>query len=173
MKAGTTEPIAERIVRNTSNGEVLVNFDGVAGDLPQFAGDGYRVLAKGVAPYGLELTSTIGPRHHARVDHFDGSGGRLLIGSGDEDRSSWDVVGSSVPPEMLRFAWFMPALLFIEDWDPDSNTGSLVAYNYELDARDTIAVGVSSFDLTNYPWEGVVYTVPRGKHRGIWFSKAK
>jgi hypothetical protein len=67
----------------------------------------------------------------------------------------------------------MPALLFIEDWDPDQKTGSLVAYNYDLDARDTIAEGVSSFDLTSYPWDGVVYSVPEGKQRGIWFSKAK
>ena len=170
---GTIEPIAERIVRNTSSGEVLVNFDGVAGDLPQFSDDGYRVLAKGVPPYSGEATSYAGERHHARVDHFDGSAGRLLLGTDAKDPSSWDVVGTSAPPELLRFAWFMPALVFIDDWDPDSSTGSLVAYNYELDARDTIAVGVSSFDLTSYPWDGVVYSVPRGKKRGIWFSKAK
>ena len=67
----------------------------------------------------------------------------------------------------------MPALLFIENWDPDTKTGSLVAYNYELDARSTIAEGVSSFDLTSYPWDGVVYSIPRGKKQGIWFSRAK
>jgi hypothetical protein len=170
---GTVEPIAERIVRNTSSGEVLVNFDGMAGDLPQFSGDGYRVLAKGVSPYAGEATSYAGERHHARVDHFDGNAGRVLLGTDAKDPSSWDVVGNGAPPESLRFAWFMPALMFIEDWDPDSNTGSLVAYNYELDARDTIAEGVSSFDLTSYPWDGVLYSVPRGKKRGIWFSKAK
>lgn len=170
---GTTESIAERIVRNASSGEVLVNFDGVAGDLPQFSDDGYRVLAKGVPPYSGEATSYTGERHHARIDHFDGETGRALLGTDAKDPSSWDAVGKRVPPELLRFAWFMPALVFIEDWDPDSQTGSLVAYNYELDARDTIAVGVSSFDLTSYPWEGVVYSVPRGKQSGIWFSKAK
>ncbi len=170
---GTIEPIAERIVRNTSSGEVLVNFDGIAGDLPQFSDDGYRVLANGVPPYSGEATSYTGERHHARVDHFDGTAGRVVIGTDAKDPTSWDVVGSAAPPDLLRFAWFMPALLFIDNWDPDRMTGSLVAYNYELDARDTIAEGVSSFDLTSYPWPGVVYSVPRGKQSGIWFSKAK
>jgi hypothetical protein len=73
----------------------------------------------------------------------------------------------------MRFSWFMPALVFIENWDDTSKTGSLVAYNYELDARSTIAQGVSSFDLTSYPWDGVVYSIPKGKKQGLWFSRAE
>jgi len=170
---GTTEPIAERVVRNTTTGEVLVNFDGEAADLPVFTSDGYAVLAQGVPPSAGEATSYTGERHYARVDHFDGQAGRALLGTVAGAPATWQAVGADVPPELLRFAWFMPALVFIEDWDADTKTGSLVAYNYELDARDTIAVGVSSFDLTSYPWDGLVYTVPRGKKSGIWFSKAK
>jgi hypothetical protein len=170
---GATEAIAERIVRNASSGEVIVNFDGVAGDLPQFDDDGYRVVAEGVPPYAGEATSYTGQRHHARIDHFDGVAGRVLLGTDAKDPSSWSEVGNDVPPDSLRFSWFMPALLFLEDWDPAAKTGSLVAYNYELDARTTIAKGVSSFDLTSYPWEAVIYSVPKGKQRGIWLSKAK
>lgn len=170
---GTTEPIAEHVVRNSASGDLIVNFDGVAGDLPAFSGDGYRVLAKGVPPYTAEATSYVGERHYALVDHFDGDAGRALLGQDSQDPTTWDSVGSGVPPEQLRFAWFMPALVFIENWDAEQRTGSLVAYNYELDARTTIAEGVSSFDLTSYPWDGVVYSVPRGKQRGIWFAKAK
>ena len=85
----------------------------------------------------------------------------------------WQAIGEQVPPEQLRFAWFMPALFFIEHWDAEKRSGSLVAYNYELDARTTIAEGVSSFDLTSYPWQGVVYAMPRGKKQGLWFAKAK
>jgi hypothetical protein len=51
--------------------------------------------------------------------------------------------------------------------------GTLVAYNYELDARSTIAEGVSSFDMTSYPWDGLIYAVPYGRNNGLWFSKAK
>jgi hypothetical protein len=170
---GSVENVAERVVRNSSSGETLVNFDGVAGELPMFLDSGYRVLAKGIPAFSGTTSSFIGDRHYARVDQFDGTSGRALLGTEASDPSAWTAIGSNVPPDLLRFAWFMPALLFIENWDADSKTGSLVAYNYELDARDTIAEGVSSFDLTSYPWEGVVYSVPNGKKRGIWFSKAK
>lgn len=176
---GTTEVIAEKIVRNSANGEALVNFDGVAADLPQFNEDGYRILMTGVAPYTGTATSwdtapsSTGERYHARVDHYDGATGRLLFGSDSQDPTAWEPMASAVPPESARFVRFMPALLFLENWDDDAKAGSLVAYNYELDARTTIAEGVSSFELTSYPWEGVVYTVPEGKTPGIWFSRAK
>jgi hypothetical protein len=170
---GTSESLGKQMVRNASSGELLVNFDGVAGDLPLFDVDGYQVLARGVPPDTGPISSYIGEQHHARIDQFDGTTGRVLFGTDAKDPRSWQPIASGVQPGSPRFSWFMPALLFIEDWDPDDQTGSLVAYNYELDARDTIAKGVSSFDLTSYPWEGVVYTVPKGKKRGIWFSKAK
>jgi hypothetical protein len=170
---GTTQVIAERIVRNSSNGELLVNFDGVAGDLPEFDAESYRVVAEAVPPYSGAVTSYAGERHYARVDHFDGHTGRIRLGTDAKDPTAWDVLAEGAQPESPRFAWFMPALVFIEGWDSDAKTGSLVAYNYALDARTTIAERVSSFDLTSYPWDGVVYTVPQGKQRGIWLSKAK
>jgi hypothetical protein len=177
---GSTEVIAEKIVRNSANGELLVNFDGVSADLPQFNEDGYRILATGVAPhtgtatsYSDTAPSPASERYHARVDHYDGSTGRLLFGTDSQDPTAWEAIASAVTPESPRFAWFMPALLFIESWDADARTGALVAYNYELDARTTIAEGVSSFELASYPWEGIIYTVPEGKQRGIWFSRAK
>lgn len=168
---GETELIAEHVVRNRSNGEVLVNFDGVAGDLPMFDDDGLSIVAEDVPPYSGEATSYVGSRHYARVDHFDGNSGRVQLGEGDPP--SWRELGAGVTPEGLRFVWFMPALVFLENWDAERKTGSLVAYNYELDARSTIAEGVSSFDMTSYPWDGLIYAVPYGKQRGLWFSKAK
>jgi len=27
--------------------------------------------------------------------------------------------------------------------------------------------------MTSYPWDGIIYTVPYGSKRGLWFSKAK
>jgi hypothetical protein len=170
---GTSEVIAERVMRNSSTSELLVNFDGVAGDLPQFDEESYRVVAKAVPPSSGTVASYSGDRHYARVDHFDGTTGRLRLGTDAKDLTAWDVLAEGVQPNSPRFTWFMPALVFIEGWDPDEETGSLVAYNYDLDARTTIAERVSSFDLTSYPWDGVVYTVPKGKQRGIWFSKAK
>jgi len=171
---GTIEVIGERFIRNPTTGELLVNFDGVAGDLPLFADDGsYRVVASGVPLSSGTATGLGGERHYARVDRFDGESGRLLFGTNARDPSGWSTIGEAVPPESPRFSWFMLALLFIEGWDPRTNTGSLVAYNYDLLAKTTIAEGVSSFDLTSYPWDGVVYSVPEGKQRGIWFSKAK
>jgi hypothetical protein len=171
---GTTEVIAERVLRNPSSGELLVNFDGVSGDLPLFSSDeAYRVLAQGIPPYSGPQSSFVGERHYARIDQFDGTSGRMLLGTNAINPSVWQALAEGVQPDSPRFAWFMPGVLFIEGWDPDSKTGSLVAYNYELEARDTIAEGVSSFDLTSYPWDGVVYSVPKGKQRGIWFSKAK
>lgn len=171
---GTTRVLAERVVRNSSSGETLFNFDGAAGDLPKPNIDGtFSIIAKGIPGYSGEATSYTGDRHYARVDSFDGDSGRLLLGTLSHAPSDWSGIANHVPPELARFAWFMPAIVFIEDWDAEKKTGSLVAYNYELDARSTIADGVSSFDLTSYPWDGVVYSVPGGKHRGIWFSKAK
>jgi hypothetical protein len=171
---GTSEVVAAHVVRNPSNGEQLANFDGVAGDLLQFDDDSFRVVAEGVPPYSSAVVSyAAGEPHYARVDHFDGNSGRVRLGNDADDLTAWAVVAEGVPPSSPRFAWFMPALLFIEGWDPATETGSLVAYNYELDARTTIAERVSSFDLTSYPWDGVLYTVPKGKQRGIWFSKAK
>jgi hypothetical protein len=170
---GVVETIAERMVRNRSTGQLLINFDGVAGDLPRFVPDGVEVLVERVPPNQGEATSYSDTPRYARIDEFDGSTGRVLIGSDLNDISSWKPLASGVPPASPRFSWFMPALLFLEDWDAESETGSLIAYNYELDARAKLADGVSSFDLTRYPWDGVVYAVPNGKQRGIWFSKAK
>ncbi|RYZ03404.1 MAG: hypothetical protein EOO73_27790 [Myxococcales bacterium] len=170
---GAVETLGERVVRNSVTGEPLVNFDGVAGDLSRFDEGGYEVLARGVPPSVGEVTSYVGEKLYARVDQFDGTSGRLLMGPEPRQPASWATLGSQVPPEQARFAWFMPALLFLEDWDSERGTGRLVAYNYELDARSTISEGVSSFDLTSYPWDGVVYAVPAGKQRGLWFSKAK
>jgi hypothetical protein len=170
---GETELIAERIVRNSSSGEVLVNFDGVAGDLPLFAEDGLSIVAEDVPPYAGEATSYIGDRRYARIDHFDGDSGRASISGDPTTPDSWHELASGVTPDALRFSWFMPALLFLENWDAERKVGSLVAYNYELDARSTIADGVSSFDMTSYPWDGLIYTIPYGKNEGLWFSKAK
>jgi hypothetical protein len=170
---GSTELIAERIVRNSSSGQVLVNFDGVSGDLPLFGSDGVTIIAEKVPPNLDEAWSLSGPRRYARMDQFDGETGRVLLSNEFAWPSLWDPVATGVAPESLRFVWFMPALMFLENWDPEDGTGDLVAYNYELEARATISEGVSSFDLTSYPWDGVVYTVPHGKRQGIWFSKAK
>jgi hypothetical protein len=170
---GSTEVIAERIVRNSASGQVLVNFDGVAGDLPLFDSDGVAIVAEKVPPNVDQAWSLSGPRRYARVDQFDGETGRVLLSNEFDQPSLWDPVATGVAPESLRFVWFMPALMFLENWDPENGTGDLVAYNYELEARATISEGVSSFDLTSYPWDGVVYTVPHGKRQGMWFSKAK
>jgi hypothetical protein len=170
---GETELIAERIVRNSSSGELLVNFDGVAGDLPLFADDGLSIVAEDVPPYAGEATSYVGDRRYARVDHFDGDSGRLLLSTDPAEPDSWQALGNGVTPEAPRFSWFMPALLFLENWDTERKVGTLVAYNYELDARSTIAEGVSSFDMTSYPWDGLIYAVPYGRSKGLWFSKAK
>lgn len=170
---GTTELSAEGVL-NAPSGDLLIHFDGVAGDLASFdAQAGYDVLAHGIPPSLGERASFKGTRHYSRVDRFDGSAGRLLLGTQSGDPRTWNSLGDDVPPELVVFSWFMPALVFIEHWDADSRTGDLVAYNYALDARSKIAEGVSSFDLTSYPLDGVVYTVPRGDGQGIWFSKAK
>ncbi|HEY6079666.1 MAG TPA: hypothetical protein VIW29_12715 [Polyangiaceae bacterium] len=170
---GSSELLAERTVRNGSTGELLVNFDGKAGDLPQFDEDSISIVAEDVPPYLGQASSFIGQRHNARIDHFDGVAGRALLGNDQQLFGSYQELAHGVPPESLRFTWFMPAVMFIENWDPEQSSGSLVAYNYELDARVTIAEGVSSYDLTSYPWDGVVYAVPHGSKRGVWFSKAK
>jgi hypothetical protein len=171
--SGETQVVAAHVVRNSASGEVLVNFDGVAGDLPRFDEEGLHVVAEDVPPHTGDAASYIGTRRYARVDHFDGNSGRLRITKDDQRLLDFEELASGVTPDGLRFSWFMPALVFLEGWDKERKTGSLVAYNYELDARTTIAEGVSSFDLTSYPWDGVIYTVPYGNKRGLWFSKAK
>lgn len=170
---GTTSAVASGVLTSAPSGETLVNFDGVAGDLAWFLGDGYEIRARGVSPSLGELSSFVGTPHYARLDQFDGESGRVRMGTTEGDPAAWSATARAVPPDSVRFAWFMPALVFIENWDAQSRTGSLVAYNYELDARATIAEGVSSFDLTSYPLEGVVYAVPSGAQQGLWFSKAK
>jgi hypothetical protein len=170
--SGETELIAANVLQSSSSGRVLVNFDGVAGDVPQFDEDGLHVVAEDVPPNVDDALSYIGARRYARVDRFDGDSGRLLLT--DPERSlGFEELGSGVTPDGARFSWFMPALVFLEGWDSERKTGSLVAYNYELEARSTIAEGVSSFDLTSYPWDGIIYTVPYGRERGLWFSRAK
>jgi len=169
---GTIRERAHAVVED-ANGELLVDFDGISGNVANFADRDYDVRFERVPPAYPPAVSYIGDRHLARVDHFDGTGGRLRLGRDVDEPDAWLTVGKNVAPETVRFAWFMPALMFIENWDPDTSSGSLVAYNYELDARTTIAEGVSSFDLTRYPWDSVVYAVPRGKKQGIWVAKAK
>jgi hypothetical protein len=170
---GETETYAQRVVHNDTTGETLVNFDGVAADLPVFAGFEPIIIAEDVPISSGEASSLIGARRFARVDRFDGETGRLILNDRDFEATGWQELGAGVSPNSLRFSWFMPALLFLENWDSERHVGSLVAYNYELDARATIADGVSSFDLTNYPWDGVIYAVPYGSKKGLWFSKAK
>jgi hypothetical protein len=171
--SGETEIVAEHVVQKIPRGEVLVNFDGVAGDVPQFDEDGLHLVAEDVSPNVRDAASYLGTRRYARVDLFDGDSGRLQLTKDPASAQGFEELGSGVTPEAVRFSWFMPALLFLERWNKERQTGSLVAYNYELDARTTIAEDVSSFDLTSYPWDGVVYTVPQGSRRGLWFSRAK
>lgn len=171
---GESEVRAEHVMHNRSDGELLVNFDGVSADVPAFDDDGVVIQAEKVPPSTGRATSFTKPERHARIDQFDGATGRVRLSRGPEDELSlWDPVADGVTPESLRFVWFMPAVMFLENWDAETETGDLVAYNYELDARATISEGVSSFDLTSYPWDGVVYAVPYGKRQGVWFSKAK
>jgi hypothetical protein len=170
---GTTETIAQSVVRNTSSGEWLVNFNGVSGDLPDFDDDPYKVLASGIPAYSGQVTSYVGERQYARIDQFDGSTGRLLLGTDVGKPGTWSGVGVNVSPDYFRFSWFMPSLIFMENWDANTKTGTLISYNYELDARATLAENVSSFDLTSYPWDGIIYAIPSGKKQGIWFAKAK
>ena len=170
---GETQLLAERIVQSSASGETLVNFDGVSGDLALIADDDVQILAEGLPSNTREAISYVGAHHYARVDHFDGTSGRLVMSQDSSEPRLWEELARGVAPENVRFSWFMPAVIFLEGWDAERGTGALIAYNYELDARVTLAEGVSSFDLTSYPWDGVIYSVPHGRDRGIWFSKAK
>jgi hypothetical protein len=170
---GKTELIAEGVVRNQATGELMVNYDGVAADRPLFSGaTEFRIDARHLSPYVGDISS-YADMYQARIAEFNGDSGQLQLGHLSGSSRDWTPLANDVAPEFLRFAWFMPALLFLEGWDPKRQSGTLVAYNYELQAKSVIAEGVSSFDLTSYPWDGVVYAVPRGKQQGLWFSKAK
>jgi hypothetical protein len=170
---GERKTVAERLLVNEYYSDFIVNFDGAAGDQVIVSDDELIVLTEGVPPFPSAKSSYVEPDHRARIDRYDGTSGRLSLVNLELEGITYRDLAQGVPPSAFRFAWFMPALFFLEDYDAELETGTLSAYNYDLDARMLVAPGVSSFDLTTYPWAGVLYAVPRGKNQGIWFAKAK
>ncbi|MFC1643113.1 hypothetical protein ACFL5O_10605, partial [Myxococcota bacterium] len=188
---GAAEDLAESVAKSTGS-RILANFDGSVGELmvwtPLGSADSSeegRVrcnltrFASQVAPR-LEYDSGNTALHPTHATAFildsDGQTGTLAMTEPD-----FSFLATALPlPEPRRIAERVPifgfeflktyaGLLYLSDFDVDSEVGTLRAWNLELGATSRVSQGVSEY--VEYPEAGVVYAVHTGSRTGVWFAE--
>jgi hypothetical protein len=172
--------LATRTIRD--GGRLIVDYDGVAGNLAAVSRDELRVVAEGVPWRGYEYQDRKG-RWTALYHGFDGTRGALSILDGSLDGALQDFQASGRPPFELRtiardvgyfrtafLDFVLPGIIYLSGHDPERDVGLLEYRNLELGFTAQIAAGVSDFIVTA---DDVLYSVPYGDAAGIWLLQAK
>lgn len=177
--------IADNVSANFSQG-LLANFDRTLsiGDLytPVQLGQSPQLVANEV-PYVKDQEVIVSPKNQATLGYgkatITGSDGRLgaltllrypLTGPGPD---SPRVIASDVPVGGYRFFTYMNALSYTDAFDIQNSVGRLNLYELDLDATTFISDGVRESLEIFWPWEGIMYVVPKGDRAGIWVTRAK
>ena len=177
---GTRVDLATRVIRD--GGRLIVDYDGVAGNLAAVSRDQLHVVAEGVPWRGYE--------YHDRKDRwtalyhgFDGTRGALSILDGGLDGAQQTFQTSGTPAFALRtiapdvgyfriafLDFVLPGIIYLAEHDPERDVGLLEYRNLELGFTAQISAGVSDFIVTT---DDVLYAVPYGDAAGIWLLQAK
>lgn len=184
----TADPvlIADAVSANFSQG-LLANFDPKLsiGDLytPVQLGQTSEFVAEGV-PYVKNQEVIVSPKNQATLDYgkamitgSDGTLGDLTLLryplTSATGPASPRVIASDVPVGRYRFFTYMNALTYTDAWDIQNEVGRLNLYELDLEATTFISDGVREFLEIFWPWEGIMYVVPKGDRAGIWVTRAK
>jgi hypothetical protein len=177
---GITRDLATRTLRDA--GRLIIDYDGVAGNLAATAGDQLHVIAERVPYRGYEYRDRK-DRWTAIYRDFDGTHGSLAILDGGLDGAQSAFENSRSPAFELRtiasdvgyfrtafLDFVLPGIVYLAEHDPERGIGLLEYRNLELGFTAQIASGVADFIVTA---DDVLYTVPYGDAAGIWLLQAK
>lgn len=146
----------------------VANYDGTVGDAVWLGKNGSRKIASGVPQNGIRAT----PVGTSVIRDFDGSSGTLLVSTKD-DELSFERVASKVQPASVAFIGGIEAVGYLRQYDPEKKAGLLGVR--VLATADTFDVDLVADDwtVTEVPEPGVLYTVPSGSTRGLWYARLK
>jgi hypothetical protein len=177
---GQRVDLATRVIRD--GGRLIVDYDGVAGNLAAVSRDELRVVAESVPSRGYEYRDRK-DRWTALYHGFDGTRGALSILDGGLDGAQQDFQASGTPAFELRtiapdvgyfrtafLDFVLPGIIYLSEHDPERDVGLLEYRNLELGFTAQISAGVSDFIVTA---DDVLYAVPYGEAAGIWLLQAK
>lgn len=147
---------------------VLVRYDGKTGDLVQLTRKGdnveEKILVKDVPIQQQTVESDTSLVSF--VGELKGNAGQVYL----LDDGKTQVVAKKAYPGTVRFLSQPRALAYL---GPSGDTTKLSAYLIEAGLEQTIHVGATEYRIVPWPSPGILYSVPEGEDRGLWFSKAR
>jgi hypothetical protein len=151
----------------------IVNFNenSKVGDLVRVENDGVSgVLGKGIPKNGILESDADG---QAAVSDSDGTVGTLIVAPSDGASFEQIAARVAVGPTHLQFIQNLHGIGYLQDFDVASGTGRLGVR--VIATGDTFDVGVyaSEWSEVGWPEPGLLYVVPSGQSRGIWFARLK
>jgi hypothetical protein len=163
---------ARELARNVASYNAplaIVDYDGKVGDLIAVAPNGTTsgVLARGVPKNGVAVDTT----GLAVLTGYDGATGRLLLSK--PSPASFETVADGVRVGGFRLLQTMPAVGYLRAWDAASGTGILGVR--VIETADTFEDGIRASEWREIGWPepGILYSVPSGSTRGLWYARLK
>jgi hypothetical protein len=179
-EAGETRVLADNAMWRTRR--LVVDFDGVLGNVAAASGDRLEVLAKRVPWQAFEYQDST--RAWTVIFHdTDGDNGQLSVFNDGID--SLQAIPPDKPftlPTLAPVASNVPALrtsslndvlsgvIYFTDLDPVTRTGHLEYRNLELRFTARVNDDVSDFVVAH---DEVLYAIPYGENAGIWLVAGK
>jgi hypothetical protein len=81
--------------------------------------------------------------------------------------------GKSVPEGKFEFFKNMTAVGYYDNFDPETETGTLTVYQTRIGATSVVAKNVNEFAELLWPYQGVIYSVKKGDSYSIWAARSK
>jgi hypothetical protein len=178
--AGTVVPLAEGAY--TRGDRLLVDWNGVTGNLAAVSGDRLQVVAESVPAGGFEFTDTSRSwtvlfhdwhENSGRLSRFNGTVDSLNAVAPDApfEAPALEEIAPSVGPfTTVALGALLPGTSFLADYDVETATGRLAYENAELRFQAVVDQGVSDYLVTA---DYLIYTIPYGRDRGIWLTTGK
>lgn len=162
-----------------SRAGVLTDFDGTVGTLSALSrtADGVKssVIAEDV-PVQIHTVDMETGRRAFVGNSEDGAIGTLYLSDAPSPQNNSPLkvrpVANNVYAETARFLEQPPAVVYLAKGTEDGQ-GVLKAWLIESGQTLTIHKHVSEYRTVPWPAPGILYAVPSGSDRGLWFSKAR
>jgi hypothetical protein len=168
---GAVETLATGVLYGS--GDLIVNWNGAVGDRARLTDDGeLEIFLEGVPRRDYAYIDA-SRRWHAVLDESeDGITGTLSIDSTDSRTfANKRVIARDVRHPRHQFLdVVLPGIAYVSNYDAVSDTGRLEYNNLELGFRGIVSEGVSDFIPAG---NGILYTVPFGRSRGVWLARAQ
>jgi hypothetical protein len=157
---------------------VLTDFDGTVGTLRSLlkTSDGVKstVIAEDV-PIQVHTVDLETGRRAFIGDSEDGTTGTLYVSDAPSVNTSVPrvrAIADDVYAETARFLEQPRAVVYLAK-GAESGQGVLKAWLFDSQLTLTIHKQVSEYRTVPWPAPGILYAVPSGSDRGLWFSKAR